>query len=195
MLDYKLRRNYKRNLEWSLIISFSLIIILFYFFPRKYRGVRTLPPVPSPTIKVVDIPQTIQHYPSRSPRPILPVIPVASEEPDILEDAMVDYNKSTPVNETSPVLSVEEVSELSSMPRQVLEVVPRAGESISGIIQLSLRIGKDGKVKEYKVLSNTTSSDEVLQEVLRAVKQSMWEPVVINNVRYEYWIEKTYKFN
>ena len=48
---------------------------------------------------------------------------------------------------------------------------------------------------EYKIIGNTTGSDQALQSVIMAAYKSKWEPVKIKNNKVIYWVEKTYSFN
>lgn len=83
---------------------------------------------------------------------------------------------------------------LSFTPRQILEVIPENQSDFKGIIKLSVRIGKDGLVKDHKVLQNTTNSAQCLAKVLEAVYRSKWQSVKIEGRIVEYWTEKTYRF-
>ncbi|MGE5352892.1 MAG: hypothetical protein ACM3P0_12470 [Acidobacteriota bacterium] len=85
---------------------------------------------------------------------------------------------------------------LPFIPRQVLEVVPeKPGDNAEGEIDLILRIGTDGLVKEHRVNSNTTNSNMYLNNVIKAAYKSRWEAVTYKGGRVEYWIEKKYSFN
>ena len=79
-------------------------------------------------------------------------------------------------------------------PRQILEVIPERERGFRGIIKLSVRIGKDGLVKEHKVLQNTTNNPECLSRVLQAAYKSKWQAVKLEGKVVEYWTEKTYRF-
>ncbi len=79
-------------------------------------------------------------------------------------------------------------------PKQILEVIPEKKDDYKGIIKLSVRIGKDGRVKDHKVLNNNTGSAGCLAAVLEAVYRSKWQAVKIEGKMVEYWTEKTYKF-
>ena len=83
---------------------------------------------------------------------------------------------------------------LSFTPRQILEVVPERLDKVKGIIKLSVRIGKEGLVKDHKVLQNTTDNSSCLVKVLEAVYKSRWQAVKIEGTFIEYWTEKTYRF-
>lgn len=84
---------------------------------------------------------------------------------------------------------------LPFIPRQVLEVVPeKPGDNAEGEIDLILRIGTDGLVKEHRVSSNTTKSSNYLNNVVKAAYKSRWEAVTYKGGRVEYWIEKKIQF-
>ncbi|MGE5399935.1 MAG: hypothetical protein ACM3S2_06010 [Ignavibacteriales bacterium] len=85
---------------------------------------------------------------------------------------------------------------LPFIPRQILEVVPEKDDDrIEGEIDLVLRIGVDGFVKEHKINKNTTGSSICLSRVITAAYKSRWEAVTFKGGRVEYWIEKKYRFN
>lgn len=91
---------------------------------------------------------------------------------------------------------IGDLPRLPFIPRQILEVVPeKPGGSIEGEIDLILRIGTDGLVKEHRVNSNTTNSYSYLNNVIKAAYKSRWEAVTYKGGRVEYWIEKKYSFN
>jgi membrane protein involved in colicin uptake len=83
---------------------------------------------------------------------------------------------------------------LSFTPRQILEVIPQNQSNFKGIIKLSVKIGKDGLVKNHKILQNTSNSAQCLANVLEAVYRSKWQSVKIEGRIVEYWTEKTYRF-
>ena len=60
---------------------------------------------------------------------------------------------------------------------------------------LQLKIGKNGRVIDYRVVLDNTNSKKCLDHAIEAAKKSIWEAAVVNGKAVEYWIEKTYKFN
>jgi len=79
-------------------------------------------------------------------------------------------------------------------PKQILEVIPERSENFKGIIKLSVRIGKDGLVKDHRILQNSSNNPECLTKVLLAVYKSKWQSVKLEGRVVEYWTEKTYRF-
>ena len=196
---------YRRNIQLSFIISLLIAIMLFNFFPDLKDSKAEYIKIESPLITIDDIPQTIQkkeNANSFTARPPLPAILIPDNilNIEILDDIKIETNNNTN-NMNELTLSKKEDNEIgininSFVPKQILEVVPgKTGNSYKGIINLSLKIGKDGKVIEHKVLVNTTHSLECLKQVITAAYNSRWEPVTIGGERKEYWIEKTYIFN
>jgi len=195
--------HYSRNLKIALIISLSLIILIFYFFP-DFFNLKNKTSASQPIIFFSsDIPTTVQSEKPESrafQRPPEPNISVKGElEPvEVLNDAFVKNNSLTlsSPDGTVPENKSDNLSLPPFVPRQILEVIPKKVEdNIKGIITLSLKIGKDGKVVSYIVLNNTTNCTECLKNVIAAIYKSKWEPASVNGNKIEYWIEKSYKFN
>jgi len=191
------KRNYRRSVELTFIFSLVFIILIFYFFPKFETTDLVIPVYITPEILVIDIPRTMQKMAKPRPRPVLPQIPVASENPDILDDVIIEFDM-TPVDSSlfyGP-LNASDLMQLHLLPRQVLEILPeKIDKQIKGRIKLSLRIGIDGRVKEHVVLENTTNSETYLANVIKAAENSEWEPITLKGKKREYWIEKTYMFN
>ena len=188
------KEKYTRNIEISLIVSLIFFILLLYFFPRFDKSSIKALQYRIPGLEVLHIPITNQNR-NKQPRPRKPLIPVESEVIEMLDyveiEEMIEGDSSWSEILSGPV----SYKDLPFTPRQLFDVLPeRSDHSISGSIILSLRIGIDGEVKEYKVIKNTTNCNSCLENVIKAVQQSMWEPAEINHQKIEYWINKTYQF-
>jgi hypothetical protein len=188
------KKKYTRTIEISLIISLIIFILLFFFFPRFNLTPDLAHQYQIPGIEVIHIPLTTQKA-NKKPRPNKPVIPVEAEVINVLEyveiENIVEGDSSSIEMSSGPV----SYTDLPYTPRQLFDVLPEKNDdSISGSIILSLRIGIDGEVKEYKVAKNTTGCNPCLENVIMAVQQSKWEPALVNNQKVEYWIDKTYQF-
>jgi len=188
--------NYHKKLEMGFIAALLILTVLMYIFPKFYAFSRELPAIKAPQIIVIEIPRTIQINVKRPPRPSKPAIPVPVDEIEILEDIEIDFETMSDILSSEKIFSSEELEGLPYIPRQILEVLPEQGEEkYSGEILLSLRIGKKGRVKEHKILKNTTNSPLCLKNVITAAYNSKWQPVIIDSNIYEYWIQKSYHFN
>ncbi|HKI77443.1 MAG TPA: hypothetical protein VKA26_02760 [Ignavibacteriaceae bacterium] len=148
-------------------------------------------------------PSTTQQRPANMRPPIPKIyVPDDVEEPVILSDVEIapkgdegDNQKEGEANNKTGT-GVLDVPELPFVPRQILEVLPKKiDDDVKGFVNLQLKIGTDGKVIEYKLIKNTTGSNEILQQVIDAAYKSKWEPIKIKNNKVVYWVEKTYNFN
>jgi len=188
------KEKYSRNIEISFVISLMFLILLLYFFPRYNLTSLNIIQYEVPAIEVVHIPVTTQPR-NNKPRPRKPVIPVELETFEILEYVEIEELMKGEMSELENITGPVSYMDLPFTPRQLLDVLPEKNdESISGLIILSLRIGIDGIVKEHKVIKNTTDCNICLENVIKAVFQSKWEPAIIHDQKVEYWIDKTYQF-
>jgi len=190
------KQGYSVRLYIGLNCALCFLIIMFYVFPvfelENVVPIKTI----QPEIIVVNIPRTTQIKAKNKTRPILPVIPVPSDEPEILEEITIPASDEINIPALlQPGPEILHADELSFTPRQILEVVPENMDpELRGVITLYLRIGKDGKVKEHQVKENSTASETCLAEVIKSAYKTVWESVSIKNKTYEYWIEKSYRF-
>ncbi len=170
-----------------------LLISVFLLFQRIPEKNAPVPVFRVPALSVTIIPRTVQKT-KTAPPPEKPVIPVSSDEIDILDNIPVHYPKKNR-NLHLETHGAYQVEELPYVPRQILEVLPaNCGQKIQGRIDLALLIDTEGHVKDVRVLKNTTASDLCLKNVLQAVHQSRWEAVTIDVKKVSYWISKSYVF-
>ena len=171
-----------------------MLIIILYLYPRFRHTQTDNLQYMAPTIEVLDIPRTTQKL-DRRPKPTKPFIPVESEEIEILDNVEIEEIVKGDSTGFELLSGPVNYTELPFTPRQLFDIMPeRTDESVSGMIILSLRIGIDGEVKDYKVVQNTTGNNTVLKNVIKVAMQSKWESAVLNNQKVEYWIDKTYLF-
>jgi len=198
-----LKNEYKINFKLSLIASLIIFILLFLFFPY------VAPSSPSPKeyqsllFTINDLAPNTKQDNIESQKPTEPkiLIPDVIEEPEILPDikiVLLTENESAGggTGNVSGKGAILNAPQLPFVPRQILEVLPEnIDENIKGLIVIKLKIDTDGKVVEFKVMSNTTGSQKFLQSVINAANKSKWQPVKIKNNNIVYWVEKTYRFN
>ena len=207
MLYRKEMIHYTRNLLSGMVISLVLVIILFVSLPKISFEKNTVIYFPEERIDLVDVEATTQSE-TRIPAPPQPKENYTNLEPaddlQLLEDIQIKNNSSTQNAGTDSGTNsgksnkVYEFSSLPFIPRQVLEVVPENIEKgTRGAIRLSLHIGKDGRVKEHKILFDKVDTDDkdYLKKIIDAAYKSRWQPITIEGDKVEYWIEKTYSFN
>jgi hypothetical protein len=189
----------------SLIASLTFCILLFLFFPHISPPKQLPKEYQSLLFTLNDLAPSTAQQNIKSPKPNVPkiIIPDVVEDPDILPDQDIvstTMSGGSGNEKGSSGISGEgstlDMPQLPFVPRQILEVLPKNVEkNTKGYIELSLKIGTDGHVMEYKIIGNTTGSDQALQSVIMAAYKSKWEPVKIKNNRVIYWVEKTYSFN
>ncbi len=187
-----LKNYYFRVLELAFIISLIIFILIFYFSEKSNVFVSKLPVVKITTLTMVEIPRTIQRV-KRKPQPLKPRIPIASDEVEILDEVEIDTGDMT----GDPIgINNANSKEFFSEARQVFETVPQDTENrISGHITLYLKIGKDGRVKEYKIEETSLSDSSYSTQVISAILKSRWKPAVKNGKPVETWVMKTYSFD
>ena len=168
--EANLKLGYRKLLWTSVGISVLLHALLFAVFP-SFDFKAYSKPQEQIIIQLEEIPET--HQRRRPPPPPRPVVPVASEDTDIPEDATIETTDfdldlagllpPPPLEKTSELeLEVEdEVVPLwmaEAQPKaskQVMPVYPEIARkaSIEGKVFVRVRLGKDGKVR--KVLDIT----------------------------------------
>ena len=190
----KLRFNYYRRLEIGFIVSLLIFIFIFFAWQRRAGEITPLPVYKAPGLRLVQIPQTRQKL-FRRPKPAKPVIPVASDEPDVLHEVEIEYPETTQslpgLNSGAPL----DAEDLPYLPRQVLEFLPGGcNDQIHGVVELLLLIDKRGRVKKHKIISTSIHSQACLKSVIAAAYKSRWEVVTLPTGKVEYWIKKVYRF-
>jgi hypothetical protein len=132
-------------------------------------------------------------------KPTAPVIFVADiiDEPEMLDDVKIATAKSkVEESDASEEVAILETGNYSTAPRLTFEVLPdEKDDQISGSLNLSLKIGKDGKVISHKVLFSTLECENCMDKIMSAVYRSKWQPAITNGIEVDYWVEKSYVFN
>ena len=115
------------------------------------------------------------------------------------EDANNEENKNenkSEVENNDPSITESNFADLTIMPRQIYEVLPtRKTDEIEGSIKLKLRIDTNGKVVEHIILSNSLECENCLDELITVAYLSKWEPGILNGIKSDFWVEKSYTFN
>ena len=187
---------YKKRLEFSLILVLILMIGLFFSFQRFDSEPSPLPVPVTPEIIVLEIPRTIQFSIRRPSPPLRPTIPVAVDDPEIMDEVNIFPDDLSDLVGGERVFSIDDIEGLPYIPRQILEVLPEQDDiPCQGAVSLALHIGRDGSVKNHRLLDNTTNSEICLQNILKAAYKTRWQPVILESQIYEYWIEKVYRFD
>lgn len=188
------KRKYLKKLQLSFVLVLFILILLFWAFPKFKYLPQTLPPLKIDNINVVQIPRTMQKR-KAAPPPLKPSIPVPGEEMEILEEVPIEISDQISIQgEASGEIPLNE-DDLPYAPRQIIEALPKVDDlKISGRIVIKLLIDKNGKMKNYEILSNSTGSSLAEKRVIDAVRKSRWESIQLNQTKVEYWITKVYQF-
>ncbi|MBM4171616.1 MAG: hypothetical protein FJ214_07100 [Ignavibacteria bacterium] len=156
------------------------------------------------SINVIEIPQTNFSKGAQPSNPLSHQISNILKPIDdfILDDIdtknvslFTDMPSSTKLSSKSVSDGIIEASSLSFVPRQILEVLPEKVNGAEGIIKLKLLIGINGSVIQHFVLSDLSSDKKCLENVIKVIYKSKWQPVFFDGEVVEYWLEKTYTFN
>ena len=199
MERFRYHKKYSLHLKISLIISEAIVILLFLFSPSI--STEKDETIYLDEISFVEIipPMTLLDNYFRSKPPLPPIVLNNFIDDDIiLVDVILNENKSdTSISEISTTfLNTDKNYRINSVPRQIMEVLPQQSEGkFHGSITLQLKINKNGKVSDYKILFSDINCKNCVEEIVTAAYQSTWEPALIKGKTEEYWIEKTYNFN
>lgn len=182
--------NYQRNVELGILTALVCIILFFFVYQKVDRIHSTnLELYPALSIKMIEMPRTVQEKNIRKMKPQLPFLPVPAEETEILKDVVLLHEQII----WTDSLNLQGATSSPLMARQVFEVLPQKPDlPIHGAITLSIKIGIQGKVVEHIIVNNSTGSELYLKRVLEAVKKSRWQPARINGKFVESWVQKTY---
>ncbi len=197
--------NFKRNVFIGIFFVMIILISLFVFLPQyEKKKVNSS----GPEVYSINPDSNHKYDPKEFPsgqrfiiNPFVdslnaPKVQLAEKKIELPPSTKVEITKNDIVKKENPdVKKIRTVSALPFPPRQVLEVIPKKVDGAEGVIKLSVLVGIDGKVKQYKILNNTTESQICLNSVVEAVNKSKWQPVLLEGEKVEYWIEKTYTFN
>jgi len=178
--DADLKYKYRPRLELSFILSLTLTTLIFYSF----KGHGTEPPPVMDfknTIIVEKMPRTEQH--KRPPRPSQPTIPVASDDPDLLDDVSldpifdpeIDFEIAPPKPDEEEALPFHLVSVKPIIMSKGIPVYPSLAQKadIEGRVHVLVVINEKGKV-----INATLVGEENLlsQAALDAAMKCIFKP-------------------
>ncbi|MCF6268850.1 MAG: energy transducer TonB [Melioribacteraceae bacterium] len=186
---FDIKRKYYRVFQTSLILSLSLIILAFKFFPDVEISKLDSEPPPA-IITSIDIPITEFET---TPPPPKPVIPIESPTDDILDDVEIESTELDVNADVGIVAPRETTSEVE--PDYIFYVVEEMPTPIGGIAaiqkqidypEIAIRGGVQGRVfvkafvdeegKVFKVELLKGIGGGCDEEALRAVKNTMFSP-------------------
>lgn len=192
---------YQKTIEKSLIISLAFLIILVQLFPKTVElKKQELPPLDF-VITVEDVPVTRQMVRRGVQPPQRPVIPVASEDPDVpmdatIDETLLDWNAGDNMYGNAG-LTAGKADTIP--PRPIVQVLPEYPKElqkkrVSGTVKVMLYINTKGRVQEAVVAANSTKSQMCAAAALEAAKKSTYIPATIGNEKVATWVACTYSF-
>jgi protein TonB len=185
---FDVQRKYQRMFEIGIILSISILILAFRYFPEIKSEPRPIEPIKE-YVDVEDVIRTEDlQKPPTPPKPVFPIDVELEDDnlPDIeIETSELDENANvekvkTDIPNDEEVISykfrvVEEMPEiiggLEALQKKVFypEIAVKAG--IQGKVFVETVIGKDGNPEEIKVLKGIGAGcDESAVEAIRKTK-------------------------
>ena len=211
-VEADLRHTYRKVLSYCLGASLALHLVVFVFFPSfdaKAMQRKEQPVV----IQLEQIPETRQER--RPPPPPRPVVPIATDSPDISDDeTIMETDFDFDLDDLAPPPSLDdlmarnlvemeeeeeeivEIWRVEKQPQPTKEVVPDYPEvarkaGIEGHVTVYVLISKAGKVEAVgKVLG-----PEVFHAAAKAAAAG-WEftPAIQNDKPVRVWVSLPFKF-
>ena len=189
-VDLKLK--YQRVWEISLIISLTILIVAFKFFP-KYEVEITQIEAPQELIDVEDVEATKQEQ--APPPPPKPPIPIEAPTDDVLEDVEIEsteLDESATISAPPPPPPVEEEEDaepvffvaVEQMPEPIggiaaiqskivyPEIAKRAG--VQGRVFVKAYVDETGKVNKVELIRGIGAGCD--EAAMKAVNSVMFKP-------------------
>ncbi|MCD6117245.1 energy transducer TonB [bacterium] len=205
--EHDLKAQYKRVIEFGLVLSLALHIILLQGY-KKVKASSVKREVKLETIQVEDIPQTQQE--KSAPAPARPTVPIASEDEDLPDDATIDDTDWQIDDETPPpppppesdddvpfFVAVDEqpspIGGYSAIQKRLVypEIAKKAG--IEGQVVIYALVDEKGNVVRTKVVKTLgpNGCDEAAISAIRAVK---WKPAMQRDMPVKVWVSVPVNF-
>jgi periplasmic protein TonB len=182
-----LKRKYQRYWEISLIISLTMLIVAFKFFPKFEQEIIEID-APQELINVEDIEATKQE--TAPPPPPKPPIPIEAPTDDVLEDVEIeatDLDVDAEVAAPPPPPKVEEedaepvffvaveqmpepIGGIGAIQRKIVypEIAKRAG--VQGRVYVKAYVDEAGKVTKVELIRGIGAGcDEAAMEAVNSV--------------------------
>ena len=177
-----LKKNYRKVLESSTVLSLIIITVLFYSFKTFKHEIVFLKSTPG-TIEVVPPPKTQQNKPK--PPPSRPQIPVEADDDELLddvtiEDTEIDFTDFSdeiipPPNDPVEVFEFFAVSEKPVLIKHVAPVYPELAQraNIEGTVTVKVQIDTKGNVEKADILKSIPMLDDA---AIKAALQCKFKP-------------------
>jgi periplasmic protein TonB len=201
-----LRLKYKKVIEFTLVLSLLLCILLFQAF-KKFEHEKVDSNIEVQKIQAEEIPQTQQE--KLPPPPARPAIPIESESEDIPEDATmeetdIDFDEVPPPPPPPPddddqiqFIPYDEppqpIGGFTAIQKKLKypEIARKAG--IEGQVIIYAKINTKGVVINTKVVKPLGNSG-CNEAAISAIKQVKWKPAMQRDKPVTVWVSVPVKF-
>lgn len=207
--EANLRLTYRKML-WSCVgASVAIHGVLFALFPTFEAEVYAKSEDPI-IIQLEEIPETKQER--RPPPPARPVVPVATDDPDVADDVTIedtdidldldDFAPPPPMEDLFDDVELEEEEEVVELwkvekqPVPIKRAVPQYPDiarkaNITGKVFVTALVNKEGRVEAI----GKVTGPEVFHEVARAAAQKWeFEPAIQNDKPVKVWVSLPFTF-
>ncbi len=186
-------------MELSLVTALALLILFFHALPKRFSS--TPPPIPPVVFRFTleEIPMT-RWEPRGARRPQRPAVPIASEEPDLPQDAVLEASETTSAGGgLGPLTAPAPTAQDTIPPRPLVQVLPEYPKelqrlNVRGVVRLMLWVNDRGIVEQAVVKENTTGSDACEAAALSAAQKSVFQPGMIDRRPTAMWFTCSYSF-
>ncbi len=205
--DVDLKLKYKKVIEFTLVLSLLICILLFQAF-KKFEKASVGSKIEIQKIHAEEIPQTLQE--KLPPPPSRPAIPIESESEDIPEDATIeetdiDFNEipppppPPPADDDDQIIFIpydeapQPIGGFSAIQAKLKypEIARKAGIEGSVIIYAKISIkGIVIKTRVIKPLGNSGCNEAAI----KAIKAVKWKPAMQRDKPVEVWVSVPVKF-
>ena len=201
----KLKSDYRKIIEASMIVALLVLVILFQAF-KRFDIKMEIPPE-----KIYDKPFDFTHVPQTKhrskPKPQRPTVPVPFDEPEFPGKLPVEeLEEFTGELPSAPILNLttlpdfisyqsepELIGGISSIQKNIIYPKAALAFGIEGEVFIKCLIDKKGKVAEIVVEQSLI--DSIDEAVIEAVKLSKWKPAMQRDKPAEVWVEMSFVFN
>jgi len=193
---HRIKSAYRRTIDVGIVLSLTLVILIFYSFQRgdNISGIPEVVPVNEPEFIA---PPRID--PPKKTSPLQPGIPV--EAPEDTEEELIDETweepKFTEKWEIEPFNGTDK-SEPPIVPWPLIEIKPKLIKTVptvypelavmsrlEGQVVLRVLIGTDGRVEKVQVLKSIKGLN---QAAIDAAKQYVFSPAIQVDKKVKVWM-------